>query len=445
MGLSIRSKLPLENPPIDVPADNIRKSVFGDREVRKLVPSVLGTVGPEGRLAFLTKGVKAIPLREKPTPNIRYPILSMGDPRQIAPSAAVWGRAKWELHIYFTLHNLSENKISVYDFHSNVYHVSDKILPLAMVIHADRIEVFQDNSIVGSGMSFDLEPCEMQHVDLVVETSLYDTLMTTIVFGIFADYQCQENSTVVRRRIPSDKIYIFQHHEHTHGTENCHFVGRNLNDIRARAAEDPGDASVQNFTAGLLEAYELHIQQAVESPSSPQLSLPRPPLPGHVSPSPVSITPIDAATEASLVSSLPHGLKSAENSSPRAPDLLRLCSFLGADRIPKTLLAESYYQLSMSMYDKLRKERLFSPSSIRGLLVASVVITLAVLAWSRLVPLIPEATPMRKVVEGLPTVLVLGVFALLLLRAFGKNEVTHPEVLNKSRRKPVGGTPLESL
>src|SRR5262249_10914224 len=150
--------------------------------------------------------------------------------------------------------------------------------------------------------------------------------------------------------IPSDKIFIFQHHGHTHGSDNCHFVGRNLHEIHVRAAEAPGDASVQNLTASLLETYGLHTQQAVESLPGLHLSLPRPALPSPVGPSPAPVTPIDATTAASLASSLPQGLKRVGKTALRAPDLLRLCSFLGRDRITKTLLAESYYQLSMSLY-----------------------------------------------------------------------------------------------
>jgi hypothetical protein len=111
----------------------------------------------------------------------------MGHPDEVAPSQAVWGRGKWELTIAFTVGNLTSQTISIHDIRAHVYYVSGIEMPLLMVIHRARIELTQDNSIFSDGRGFVLRPQEVEQIEFVIETSLYDTLMTTIIFGIFVD------------------------------------------------------------------------------------------------------------------------------------------------------------------------------------------------------------------------------------------------------------------
>src|SRR5260370_35320461 len=59
------------------------------------------------RLLFVTDGVKAFMMTQRPIPGEDSTLWSMGAPYETAPSAAVWGRATWKLHILFTLYNES--------------------------------------------------------------------------------------------------------------------------------------------------------------------------------------------------------------------------------------------------------------------------------------------------------------------------------------------------
>src|SRR4051812_13372132 len=58
-----------------------------------------------GRLLFVTDGVNALPILQRPIPGEESILWTMGNPWEVAPSGALWGRAKWQLHILFTLYN----------------------------------------------------------------------------------------------------------------------------------------------------------------------------------------------------------------------------------------------------------------------------------------------------------------------------------------------------
>ncbi len=178
-----------------------------------------------GQLSLNTDGLNANRLRQKPTPDLALTNWSMGDPRKIAPSGALWGRSKWELHVLLSLHNGLNAQATIYDLHACTYHTTGIEMPLAAIIHRPRIEISLDNSIL-TAEEILLAPGEVQPLRIVLETSLYDTVMTTVVFGIIMDVRVYEPSGPRSLRLPSDRIYIFQQHP-SWGTEKCHFVSHN--------------------------------------------------------------------------------------------------------------------------------------------------------------------------------------------------------------------------
>jgi hypothetical protein len=95
----------------------------------------------------------------------------MGDPNEVAPSGALWGRAKWQLHLLFTLYNDAAYPVSVFDLHSHVYYLTGVERPLTMMIHRARIGLTQDNSLLSSGKSIIIGPGEAEAIDLGMDGS----------------------------------------------------------------------------------------------------------------------------------------------------------------------------------------------------------------------------------------------------------------------------------
>src|ERR1043166_5751079 len=296
---------------------------------------------PDEHLAFVTKGTpRGIPLRDKPVPDEGTEVWSGWPADERAPSTVLSGRLKWELRIFFALENYHREPLSVFDIHSHVYFASGQTMPLAMVIHRACVELSQDNSILTSDMEFNLSPGETQPVKLVFETSLYDTQMTTIVFGLFADYRRAGHPSP--QRVQSDNIYVFQHW-HEWGTERCHFVARNDRNIAERMAAASSDEEAQKFCRLLQECFSEHkamAHKATAGSSKPGETEPKRPFGLHIS---ERRKTFDAQNFANL-----------EQQSPAAAQLLRVLSFFSATSFPERLLFEAFYQLTLQKYVRLR-------------------------------------------------------------------------------------------
>src|SRR5260370_6883206 len=208
------------------------------------------------RLLFVTDGVKAFMMQPRAILGEDSTFGSMGDPYETAPSAALWGRAKWQLHILFTLYNESAYTLSVFDLQSHCYLVTGVERPLAMPIHRARIGLTQDTPLLSSGKTIVIGPHEAEAIDLVVETSLFDTLSTTIAFGLYVDYRWLRPDDSGPARIPSDNIYLFQHWAKSF--DKCHFVPRNPNTIRDRLTQDSKNEELRQFCGELQAIYDLH-------------------------------------------------------------------------------------------------------------------------------------------------------------------------------------------
>src|SRR5437868_15285460 len=76
----------------------------------------------DGALSILTDHLTTIQLRQKPTPDWTQTLWCIGQPSEVSPSSAVWGRAKWELHICVSLRNGTTNQLAVYDINACTYH-----------------------------------------------------------------------------------------------------------------------------------------------------------------------------------------------------------------------------------------------------------------------------------------------------------------------------------
>jgi tetratricopeptide (TPR) repeat protein len=346
------------DPPIPVDGQDMGKSRA------KGLPAVEGQ-SRGADIAFGTFELKYGLLREKPTPGGSV-LWSMGHPDEVAPSQAVWGRGKWELTIRFTLHNLAVQTISVHDIRAHVYYVTGIEVPLGMMIHRSRIELAQDNSLFSTGRGFILRPGDPELIDLVMETSLYDTLMTTIVMGLFVDYQVVEQEKVVLHRLPSDKIYLFQHWRSA--PEECHFVMRDSESIRARAQEEPDNRALQDLCQSLDEIYALHCSHDHHKPL-PQVI---------TDDSPADTSDRKPADDGEDVSSargrrdpaygwqeVPGSIRERATDDPTViatlqdacDDLSIICSFFDPESIPAVLVYEAFYQRSLAMYDSLIKRR----------------------------------------------------------------------------------------
>jgi tetratricopeptide (TPR) repeat protein len=326
------------DPPIPVDGQDMGKSRA------KGLPAVEGQ-SRGADIAFGTFELNDPLLREKPTPG-GSTLWSMGHPDEVAPSQAVWGRGKWELTIGFTLHNLTVQTISLHDIRAHVYYVTGVEVPLAMMIHRARIELAQDNSLFSTGRGFILRPGDPEQIHLVMETSLYDTLTTTIVIGLFVDYQIVEQEKVVLHRLPSDKIYVFQHSRST--PEKCHFVARDSESIRARAQEEPNNRALQDFCQSLDEIYALH--------SSHDHHKPLPQVITNDSPAGTSDRkPADDGEDVSeRTNNDPTEIATLQDV---CEDLSIICSFFDPESIPAVLVHEAFYQRSLAMYDSLIKPR----------------------------------------------------------------------------------------
>jgi hypothetical protein len=181
----------------------------------------------QAELLFVTESQRLFPLGKAPP---------FGAAAVLAREGSVKDTAEqFDLRIYFSLHH-SSAQAYVYDIHSDVYHVSTGWYPgtLGNVLRY-RVELTQDNSIIGSGNVISVAPERPAFIDLSLSSSVNgETSNTLIVFGVFVDYETLDGGEVTKRRLPSDKIYVFQHCAETSQGELLAFGQQ---DLSVRVAE----------------------------------------------------------------------------------------------------------------------------------------------------------------------------------------------------------------
>jgi hypothetical protein len=170
-----------------------------------------------------------------------------------------WGKARWRLALYLTVHNIGRSRCLLYDLHVNVYpKPSIEERPLATVGHYERVEMSVDNSILGSHGPFEISPEEACNIELILWTSLYDTIRPVdIVFGIESELQQFTVSKTMKHRIPSDAIFVFQHLPEWK-RKRCNFRYFTLDMLRANISKANDDRNVQEFYQSLLEIFNTH-------------------------------------------------------------------------------------------------------------------------------------------------------------------------------------------
>lgn len=246
------AKLDIWNPPFEA-----NTSVLGKSSVLESAPSA--RVTQSDRVLFETEKVFAVPLGVPGPPRLERSLVSIGDPRKSQPSRHVWHGGRFELHILFRIHNQSCHEITLNDIKAHVYHVSMYRLRPGDMLWRPRIELTMDNTADLTAIADAVQPGDAQSVELVLETSIFDTLFTTIVFGLFAF--CGWDGVHHNVKVPSDHIFLFQH-DHRWKAERCHFVSRDVAGIDRVAAET---GSQPEFFESLRKIHDRHTNGTQES------------------------------------------------------------------------------------------------------------------------------------------------------------------------------------
>ena len=110
-------KLHIWDPACEVSDRSIRKSV-----VASAIRSSKSTSVKD--VFFETEDVKAVPLGVPEEPCPETTLISLGDPRKRNPSQLVWKGGKFELHVWFFVHNFLAEPVKLTDVKAHVYHVS---------------------------------------------------------------------------------------------------------------------------------------------------------------------------------------------------------------------------------------------------------------------------------------------------------------------------------
>jgi hypothetical protein len=234
-------------PPIKAPTATLQLCRPSEK-----IRSSLSSQSPD--ILFVTHGVNTQYQPLTDLPPFDSVIFALGDPT-LPPTGNYWKGGSWRLQVWITIHNLSNDVIVVFDIHTDVYHVSACEQRPAMILYAPRITLTQDNSILSQGQQIMLASGEAQPIELLLETSLYDTRDTAIVFGLFFDYQLRENGQVKKYRAPSDKIFVFEH-TWRWGPDKCQFKSLGVEGIEQmiRDAKPPN----RNYCESLREIAVRH-------------------------------------------------------------------------------------------------------------------------------------------------------------------------------------------
>ncbi len=208
-------------------------------------------------LIFLTLGTDDEFLTDDPVSHPEATIFSQGNRQSGLFSPYAIGRGTWRLNIHFSLFNNTKKTLVVYDIHAKVYNRLKDAKVLATVGHSMSVELLKDNSILGKHPPVNLDPKDSLNVDLALEASLFESLKTTVVFGLLIDFYSVENGSAVKRVLPSDALYVFQHVSEM--CSKCHFVSRTIDEIKARMKTEAANSEVQDACQSLLKSFDQHI------------------------------------------------------------------------------------------------------------------------------------------------------------------------------------------
>ncbi|MDB6025844.1 MAG: Tetratricopeptide domain protein [Verrucomicrobiales bacterium] len=175
-----------------------------------------------GSLYFAAEGISADPLGGHPVGNDKAAvwllddvgrILSAESPAMPEPSELHNSGMKWKICVYGTLHNQSLKSVEVWDLSTRLYHASGQDRPLMCCLHRPRIELLQGNSILESGKTYLVTPGDSLPVEVVFETSLFDTQVSTLIFGLFFRYHLLGNDSDGPQSacVASDALFAFEH------------------------------------------------------------------------------------------------------------------------------------------------------------------------------------------------------------------------------------------
>ena len=166
--------------------------------------------GDLGDVGFVTEGVRAEQLSER----------------------------HWELHVAFSIYNLLNADIYVYDIHAEEYECNDRALRPGDIFHVRAaIALYSDNSILQDNRVYEVTRGRVLPVDLALSISRTPVGGIYYVFGLFVDYHFGADDGVRRRRVASECLYVFDTPPTTflhvdHGG-NDGATGRILTDLKA--------------------------------------------------------------------------------------------------------------------------------------------------------------------------------------------------------------------
>jgi hypothetical protein len=259
--IKIPQDLEISDPPVHLAGIDIGKSKLED-------PVDSSLASPAGKVVFETDEVGGVPLGEQRKPQLERTIMSLGDPRKGPPSQLYWTGAKFELNVWFYVHNWSTEDVALKDIKADVYHISMFRARPGLIPWAPRVDLALDNTADLSLVPRMIRTTQAQPIHLVFETSVFDTLFTNIVFGLTVDYAHLSEPPGHTYRIPSDRIFTF-YHDHRWGSERCVFRAFNSTEIddfekevallTQKGVAPPGDP--REFFGSLRSILHLHVSR----------------------------------------------------------------------------------------------------------------------------------------------------------------------------------------
>lgn len=157
-----------------------------------------------------------------------------GEPlyRTLRVDTTAIGEARWRLTIRFLLFNALRETVGLDDIHARVYERNVPTPTFMTVSYRGDVLLQQDNTILKKDATYSLESGDGFEMALALEVTrfenagVYGTQEAVVgsvrtVFGLLVDYYVVTGSRMIRRSLPSDSLYMFEHladRSMTHGT-----------------------------------------------------------------------------------------------------------------------------------------------------------------------------------------------------------------------------------
>ena len=214
-----------------------------------------------GSVLFVTLTTEDRFLTDDPVSHPEATIIGEGNRQGGVFSPYKLARGSWRLTVHFSVFNNTKLPCVVYDLHAKVYNRVKEMKVPATAGYSMAVQLSIDNSILGQHAPVPLSQGECLNVALAVEASLFETLKTTVVFGLLVDCYTVVGNAPTKRSVPSDALYVFQHVEPM--GSKCHFVSRTAEQIRRRMIEEKCKSEVQESCRSLLASFDQHNGLAV--------------------------------------------------------------------------------------------------------------------------------------------------------------------------------------